>query len=335
MVSVNSLIDKFDPRGSTFQVMWSVTRTNTRDAESCQVLTMDGAQKYQLMMVDHLRLHYWNLIPNMLGLELDNDPFYADERSNLTFVGDLVHVPVGIDIAFIHERYTQVRVMTNIAENLGFPIVYIEHKMPEDGYKLTQMTSDLKDANVVFRNRSSQKAWGYDDSNSHVIHDGIFTIQRKYSPTSSKWYTIHEHIELDHNDLWYKVRDNKPLIELRGNNGCVAYETREVEESSLLDRYCGYVNFRKDDLLPIDMLKAFGRGMPVMSPPNDELRRFFQDKKSIFFVESLEDVNKVIGIDKGRLKEVGREGRKVIEKHFNVKQFCEAWGDLIDATIYK
>jgi len=334
MVSVNNIIDRFDPRGSTFQVIWSVSRTNTR-GERYQVLTMDGAQKYQLMLVDYLRLDYWNLIPNMLGLELDNDPFYADERNNLTFVGDLTHVPVGIDIAIIHERYTQVKVMRNIAENVGFPMIYVEHRMPEPGFQRQDMAEALGEAIVVFRNAATQKAWGYDNSNSLVIHDGIIAMARKYSPTSSKWYTIHEHIDLSHHDLWRDVRDTSLPIELRGHNGCVAYETTESEESSLLDRYRGYINFRRDDLLPIDMMRAFGRGMPVMSPPNPELQRFFRDDQSIFFVRSVEDVKSVMDLPKAKLKEVGHEGSKVIEKHFNVQSFMKAWKELIDASVYK
>jgi len=170
MTGVNSLVDKFDPRGSTFQVIWSVTRTNTKTGR-LNILTMDGAQPYQLAMADYLDADFWNLIPNMLGVELDNDPFYADERNNINFVGDLVHVPIAPDIAIIHERYTQMRVMHNIADNLGFPTIYVEHHTPQNGYQLFEMRNELDSVKVVFRNRQAQKAWGYTDDNSVVIYD--------------------------------------------------------------------------------------------------------------------------------------------------------------------
>jgi hypothetical protein len=334
MLSVNSLIDKFDPRGSTFQILWSVTRANTR-TERPVVLTMDGAQKYQLLMADYLKVDFWNLIPNMLGLELDNDPCYAQERSNVTFIGDLVHLPTAADVAMIHERYTQVRVMRNIAENLGFPTIYIEHHMPKRGYCLKGMMNDLGDAKVVFRTKLAQQAWGYDDSNSVVIHDGIVACKRKYAPTSNKWYTIHPHIDITHHPLWLDIRDEKLPFELRGYNGCMAYETNEAEEQVLVDRYTGYVNLQVDDPLPIDMLRACARGMPVMSVHNSEIDRCFKNQESIFIIHTLEDVRRVLSLDKKKLKEVGRNGQRVIENKFTVQGFSTAWEDIINATIYK
>lgn len=328
---LNSLVDKFDPRGSTFQIFYSVTRTNTRD-EKPLILTMDGAQKYQLLLADYLDASYYNLIPNMLGLVLDNDPFYSQERPNVHFVGDILNIPRTIDVAIIHERYTQMKVGHNIGDNLGFPIIYVEHCLPHSSYQIEAMKKELGDAVVVFRTKEACDAWGY--KNAPIIHDGIVSCQRKHAPTSSKWYTVHSHIDLESAPLWKDLRDKNLPIEVHGFNGCAyAYETTETQETSLLDRYAGYLNVRSDDPLPIDMLRACARGMPVMTVPTREIQRYFTSD-SIFFVHSLDDVQKVLKTDREHLLQMGKESRKVIEKNFNVKQFQQQWKDVLHATIY-
>ena len=331
---LNSLVDKFDPRGSTFQIYYSVTRTNTRDGKPV-ILTMDGAQKYQMMLADYLDASYYNLIPNMLGLVLDNDPFYAQERPNIEFVGDILNIPRAIDVAIIHERYTQMSVARNIGDNLGFPIIYVEHFLPKPSYQIDNMKKELGDAAVVFRTEEARDAWGYAENEAFIINDGIVTCNRKYSPTSSKWYTVHKHIDLEPATLWKEMRGEKLPIEVHGfNASAYAYETTESQESSLLDRYTGYFNVRKDDPLPVDFLRACARGMPVMSIPTPSIEKFFKDGESVMLVRSLDDVRAVMAKSKEELKQIGQGAQSVIKTHFTFQNFQQQWKDILHETIF-
>lgn len=330
----NVIMDKDDPRGSTFQILYSVTRAN-KPTSRPSVITLDYAQKYQMSMAEALDADFWHLQPaGAMGVDIDYDIFYGKDRPNVKVASDILRIPETIDIGIAHDRYTHIRVLRNIGGSLGFPLIYVEHYNADPEFDLEGFKGWVDDIPIVFRNRYAQKSWGYNDDNSIVILDGVGTCNRKREPTSGKWLTIHDHIDLTADRLWVEARELDLPLEVRGFNGCWAYETTEVEEDTLFERHKGWVNLQVRDSIPFDMLRAAGYSMPVISVRNEALEEFFEDGKSILFVDSADELKEKMTASSKLLDAVGNGGREVVKKHFNKKQFKEAWEKLIQETRY-
>lgn len=333
-MNANVIIDKDDPRGSTYQILYSVTRAN-QPTERHSVLTMDWAQKYQISMAESVQADFWHLQPaGAMGVEINYDIFYGKDRPNVKVATDILKIPASIDVAIAHDRYTHIRVLRNIGGSIGFPLIYVEHYNAKPRYDLEGFKEWVGDIPVVFRNSYAQASWGYDDTNSQVILDGIDVCNRNRKPTSGKWLTIHDHIDLSAHPIWIEAREMNLPLELRGFNGCWAYETTEAEEHTLFERHKGWINLQVEDSMPFDMLRAMGYGMPVISVRNEALEEFFKDGKSILFIESPDELKDKMTSGIKSLDNIGEGGREVIKKRFTKKAFTEAWEKLIQETRY-
>jgi hypothetical protein len=304
-----------------------VSRTNNK-YEKDIILTAPSHWRYQLMMADLIPLEYYMILLTGLGFDIFIDPYFPDTRNNVKSVNGLIEVPYNVDYAIIHERYQIFDTVENVAQNMGFPLIYVEQEMPKPGYQLEKMKKAISGAIVVFRSEEARDAWGYDESEASVIYDGHIINNKKREPYSSSWLTIHDHIDITCHPLWYDVR-KKPFITLRGHNGCLAYETTESQECSLYESYKGYLNFRTDDCFPIEVGRAIANGMPIVSVPNEFLSRQFGD--SIVFVNSAKELVKAVEMD---LSSKGEKARGVLRKHFGYTQFQKQWKELLERVKY-
>lgn len=322
---------------SSAQIFWIVNTVNVRN-DKPSILTMDGNQRYQLMMADGMQAEFFHWAPMIPGLQYYYDPRYANDRGNMKALMDLRGVDRYIDAAIAHDRYQHVERLHMVADSLGFPLIYIEHKMPKPEYDIDgfrEMLDEKVDI-VVFKTEEAQQAWGYDDEDSVVIYDWAPAINRKYKPKSSKWFLWYNHIDLDPTEIWKDIRDQKDLpIEVRGWNGCLYYETQEVEEGTLLERHVGFINLHESDPLPLLVLQAAGRGLPVISVRNPTLTKFFDDSSMIFINDTNDLAARLSKLTADNCKKIGSAGRKVVEQNFSRKAFKDSWETLIKERSYE
>jgi hypothetical protein len=322
---------------SAAQIFWIVNTVGKRE-EKPAILTMDGSQRYQLMMADGVSADFFHWAPMIPGLKFYYDPRYANDRASMKAMLDLREVDRYVDVAIAHDRYQHVDRLYAVAQALGFPVVYIEHFLPKPGYSLEGFRKALDDKvdAIVFKTKQAQEAWGYTDKDSVVIHDWAQVINRKYSPKSSKWLLWHDNIDLDPSQIWLDIRDNKDLpIEVRGWNGSLYYETTEAEEMALRDRHKGYINLHTDDPLPLPVLQAAGRGLPIISVRNPTLVKLFGDEAMIFINDANDLVARMNKLTPDQCKKYGNNASKVVEKRFNRKDFKKAWEALIKERSYE
>jgi glycosyltransferase involved in cell wall biosynthesis len=321
---------------SAAQIFWIVNTAGAR-GDKPTILTMDGNQRYQLTMADGVDATFFHWAPPVPGLQFNYDPRYANDRVNMQALMDIRGINQYIDAAIAHDRYQHVERLFNVANALGFPLIYVEHQMPKPGYDLEGMRQYLdKYTNIiVFKTKEAQEAWGYTDEDSRVIYDWSAPVNKKYKPKSSKWLLWYNHIDLNPTKLWLDIRDRKDLpIEVRGWNGCMYYETAEEEESTLLARHAGFVNLHESDPLPLLVLQAAARGLPIISIRNATLAHFFSED-SIMFINSANELAARLKTSDDKCKKYGINARKVIEKHFNRKTFKNNWEALIKECSYE
>lgn len=319
------------------QIFWVVNTAGVR-GDKPSVLTMDGNQRYQLMMADGVEADFFHWAPLIPGLQFNYDPRYANDRTNMKALMDIRGIDRYIDVAIAHDRYQHVERLYNVAEALGFPLIYIEHNMPEPGYDIQGMKEYLAEYAevIVFKTQEAQEAWGYTDDDSVVIHDWSSPINRKYKPKSSKWLLWYNHIDVNPTQIWQDIRDRADLpIEVRGWNGCLYYETTEVEEATLLERHKGFINLHKSDPLPLIMLQAAARGLPIISVRNPTLMQFFNDDSIIFVNNANELIARLEKLTDEQCKKIGSAARKIVEKHFSHKVFHDVWMALIKECSYE
>ena len=327
-------------QGTATQIAWVVSTTNKKHQKPV-IFTLDGHQRYQLMMADAMSASFYHLIPNTPGLQIQYDPYFSNDRNCMKMIMDVLQVDQYIHVGIAHERYQHVNFIKGVGKGLGFPTIYVEHKMPKSGYQLGEMEKKLGDTLVVFRSEEAQEAWGYtEDDNCVVIPDFVGLCRRKREPSSSEWLTIQDHIDSFRSPLWDAVRDERSIreqIELRGWNGCLGYETTEVEEATLFERYRGYVNFDHVDPLPLPLLQAAGYCMPIISVRTPALERLFKDGESIIFVETPGELEAVMAASDPEkdLEPIAMAGQKVIEENFGRKAFRDAWTNLIKTVAYE
>jgi len=319
------------------QIFWIVNTANVRE-ERPSILTMDGNQRYQLMMADGMQADFFHWAPMIPGLQYYYDPRYANDRANMKALMDIRGIDRYIDAAIAHDRYQHVERLHMVAESLGFPLIYVEHFLPKPEYNIEGFKKDLDEKVdvVVFKTAQAQEAWGYTDEDSVVIPEWAPAVHRKYKPKSSKWLLWYNHIDLNPTELWKDIRDRKDLpIEVRGWNGCLYYETQEVEEASLLERHTGFINIHEADPLPLLVLQAAGRGLPVISVRNPTLTKLFDDNSMIFVNDANELAARLSKLTPDQLKKIGSASRKVVEQHFSRKAFKESWEKLIKESSYE
>jgi hypothetical protein len=327
-------------QATTTQIAWIVNTVN-RAHQKPVIFTLDGHQRYQLMMADALSASFYHLMPSMAALQINYDPFYANDRNCMKIVMDVLQIDAYIHVGIAHERYQHVNFVQNVGKSLGFPTIYVEHHMPKSGYNLEGMKKALGNSIIVFRSETARNAWGYSDNDEGqvVIPDFISICRRKRDPSNKKWMTIHDHIDSFRSSLWDQVRDTalrREYIELRGWNGCVAYETTESEEGSLFERYSGYVNFDDVDPFPLNLLRAAGYSIPIVSVRTPALEKLFKHGESIIFVDTAEELETVLrGHDSEiDIVSIGNNGQKTIEKNFGRQAFRDNWSQLIKDISY-
>jgi len=318
------------------QIFWIVNTTNVR-GDKLSIVTMDGNQRYQLMMADGVDADFFHWAPPIAGLQYNYDPRYANDRVNMKAMMDIRGIDRYINIAVAHDRYQHVKKLHDVAEGLGFPVIYVEHHMPKPGYDIKGLKENLAQYTnaIVFKTQQAQEEWGYTNSDSAIIHDWSHVVQRKYKPKSSKWFLWHNNIDREPGEIWKGIRDRKELpIEVRGWNGCLYYETTEVDESTLLERHTGFINLHETDPFPLLVLKAAAQGLPIISVRNPTLTQFFNDKSMIF----VNDVNELVArlqLSEDTRKKYGSNARKVVEKHFSRGAFKDKWESLIKEYSYE
>jgi len=318
------------------QIFWIVNTTNARGEEP-SILTMDGNQRYQLLMADGIGAKFFHWAPPVAGLQMYYDPRFANDRANMEGLMDIRVIDRYIDVAVAHDRYQHVERLYHAARSLGFPLLYVEHFMPKPGYNLEEFKRELEEKNavVVFKTEQAQAAWGYTKDDSTVIRDWAYPVMRKYKPKSSKWLLWYNHIDLNPTEIWQEIRDQKDLpLEVRGWNGCLYYETNEVGEYSLLERHTGFVNLHESDPLPALVLQAAARGLPIISVRNPTLTKFFNEDSIIFINDANELVARLKTSDE-KCKKYGANARKVVEKHFSRQAFKDGWEGLIKEHSYE
>lgn len=259
--------------------------------------------------------------------------------SNCKILTDPNQIPYDTDILLSQERYSQIQIMTRIANITRIPLIHIDHIEPVKDTNFNKLLQYKADRHV-FITEHNKNSWGI---NGQVINHGIDTdIFTGWKPNKSKKvvYTVNYLKDRDFFCGWKewkyikeKIAKTDPDIELLligDNPGISKPISNKNELASKLTSCACYLNTSKFSPVPMSLLEAMSCGMPIVSTKHQEVGKLLNDSNSRASNDPdyLADMIVTICNNNEAFCKIGNEARNLILKDFSINSFIKNWNCL-------
>ena len=321
-----------------------------QEGEKLNILTFATHERYEenLCQTGH------NFYSIKYGKEWDTT--YAPIPSNYHIL-DRIPSWVDIDIVLSHTTCNRLQVahdllcgVQGLKNNISVPILRHCHVLPDIRFDTKQEIKNFKTTPVdstSFISNFNRDVWEYSKDDSTVIEHGIDT--NFWCPGSNEseikacLSVVNEFPIRDWCcgfELWKQVTENIPRIvvgKCTGKHSNFSKPAKDKEE--LRDYYQRsrlFLNTSLHSPVPTVMLEAMACGCPVVSTATCMIPDIIEHGVNGIIANDPSDLKFWIRelLDKPELaKKLGAEGRKTIEKKYNISTFVNNWNKLLYKTV--
>ena len=253
-------------------------------------------------------------------------------------------VEVDIDIVLSQNKFGQFSISKQIADQLGLPLVSIEHTLPMQSWgvnELTQLYNMRGDVNIFISDYSRGK-WGWSPEEALVLHHGIdaseFSTSSEVEREPRVLSVVNDWINRDWCcgfNLWKEITGfpESPLpIFVIGDTPGLSQPASSTEE--LINEYRRSRVFLNTSLIspvPTSLLEAMSCGCAVVSTATCMIPEIIENGKNGYISNDPKElrsyVEKLLG-DKELATEMGENARKTIIDEFSIDNFVNNWNQI-------
>lgn len=245
---------------------------------------------------------------------------------------------LNFDFILVQSKFGQFQVAQNINQQLGLPIICLEHTLPTPPSmtqsQINQMKNMRGDINV-FISQFSKSRWGIDGI---VIHHGVDTKTFKPLDNHNKENTVltvaNDFVNRDYclNFNGWKRVTNGLNTKLIGNTPGLSTAAPDI--NSLVDSYntCSvYFNSSTLSPIPMSLLEAMSCGCAVVSTATCMIPEIIKNGENGFISNDETELRSYIELltkDETLRNTIGINARKTIEQNFSEQEFVNNWNTL-------
>jgi glycosyltransferase involved in cell wall biosynthesis len=244
---------------------------------------------------------------------------------------------LNFDFILVQSKFGQFQVAQNINQQLGLPIICLEHTLPTPQSMTEQQFKQMKnmrgDVNV-FISEFSRSAW---DIDGVVIHHGIDTNTFKPNDAAKDGTVLtvaNDFINRDYclNFNGWKRVTNGLNTKLVGDTPGLSQAAPTIND--LVNSYnSSSVYFNSSTLSPIPMslLEAMSCGCAVVSTATCMIPEIITNGENGFISNNETEIRSYIELllkDEDLRLKVGNNARKTIESKFSESKFINNWNEL-------
>lgn len=268
---------------------------------------------------------------------------FADIPENYHPIQNL-YEDIDFDFILSQSKFGQLQISKQIQQQLGLPIVHLEHTIPTSNYtpdQLTALKSIWGDYNV-FISDYARESWGFDDKAPVICNsidheffkpvdiecDGtVFTVQNDF---------INRDYCLNYQG-WKRIIDSFPAKVLGDTKG-LSKPADSLEH--LRDEYnkCAvYINTTTESQMPTAILEAMSCGKPIVSTATCSIPSFIKHGENGFLTNDEGEFKAYIQQlldDESLRKEMGDKARQTVLDVFSEQKYIDSWNNIFK-TVYK
>lgn len=257
--------------------------------------------------------------------------------------GDQLKADMQFDLILSQNKFSQFQILSQTQSIFQVPMLSLEHTICGDWTdKRKQIFTDMKGDVNIFISDFSRKAWGFDESNSIVIHHGVDTKQfiGPWSGEDKRILTVaNDYINRDWClgfNIWRNVTQGLPVNPVGDTPGLSKAITNVDELIQTYRKTAVFLNTSTYSPVPTSLLEAMSCGCPVVTMATCMMPDFLQNGVNAFITnDPLELRQSLIAILKNPQlgREMGEKGRQTIIKMFGMDKFVSEWNKVFNDAV--
>jgi glycosyltransferase involved in cell wall biosynthesis len=316
-----------------------LNQTN-RDSNKIRILTWPTHEAYQTLLSNIPNVE-WHIFHNgaktwdyhTKPLPKNTYLYFTDPRQ---IRGELC-----FDMILSQERATQLPMSINLGQQLGIPVIHIDHTEPYPNLSKKNLDNlkSLKADYHVSISEHNKNTW---NSSALVIPHGIDTNifkpingVKNYDGLNISNHFAGRDVFLGHT-IFQEV-SKKHKINVVGFNPQTPEYHRPISNSEdlnkIMNQHLYYINTTQLSPLPMSLLEAASAGMSIVTTNKQEIDKYFKDGENCLIANTSQDfIDKIELIKKDKIlaTRIGLNARLTILSEFSLQKFIERWSSLIN-----
>jgi glycosyltransferase involved in cell wall biosynthesis len=276
---------------------------------------------------------------------------YIGRGTTFPFGSNVIEVPVNqikqltFDCILFQTNHNYLKDQYEILseEQRNLPAIYLEHDPPQGVPTDTRHVVDLGRVQIVHVTHFNKLMWNNNDSPATVIDHGVTVPQNiVYTGEIDKGIVVINNLQ-DRGrrlgaDIFMELRKHVPLdlIGMGTKDIGGLGEVLHPQLPQFISRYRFFFNPIRYTSLGLAVLEAMMIGIPVVGLATTEMVTVIRDGESgILHTDTNYLIKKMKQLieDKALAKQLGDEGRRVVNERFNINRFTKDWEKLVGKVI--
>jgi glycosyltransferase involved in cell wall biosynthesis len=259
---------------------------------------------------------------------------FAEIPSNYHPIENL-YDDIDFDFILSQSKFGQLQISKQIQQQLGLPIIHLEHTIPTSNYtpEQVEMFKSIWGDYNIFISEYARESWGFDESETVICNsidheffkpmdvesdETVFTVQNDF---------INRDYCLNYQG-WQRI--------INGFSAKVLGETEGLSKAAdslehLREEYnkCAvYINTTTESQMPTAILEAMACGKPVVSTATCSIPSFIKHGENGFLTNDEEEfrgyVQQLLD-DKDLRDKIGQSARETVLDVFSEQKYIDSW----------
>lgn len=254
---------------------------------------------------------------------------------------------VDIDLVLSQNKFGQFQTAVQLAPQIGCPLISLEHTLPREEWGQEQLVPLARmkgDANI-FISDYSRKKWGWDESESQVVHHGIDVEEFTSAMPPSQRNKIALSVVNDWPNrdwccgfrLWQSITKHpNPDIDIRvcGDSPGLSQPADDLPSEYRMARV--FLNTSLVSPIPTALLEAMASGCAVVTTSTCMIPDIVQNNYNGLISNDpteLREMTQRLMKDDALADRLGRKAQQTVKEMFGLENFIMAWNDVFYSVL--
>ncbi len=322
--------------------MTGIMRGINRDPDKpLNILCAPTHERYQSNLAQTGHNFYLMQHQTFVDWKLHHAPL-PDNHILLSGEEDQIKTDMQFDLILSQNKFSQCQIFRQVQAIFQVPILSLEHTVAGDWTdKRIQMFTDMKGDVNVFISDYSRKRWGFDESNSIIIHHGVDTKQfiGPWVGDDKRVLTVaNDYINRDWClgfNIWRNVTQGLPVNPVGDTPGLSEAITDVDKLIQTYRKAAVFLNTSTYSPVPTSLLEAMACGCPVVTMATCMMPDIIQNGVNGFITNDPKELRQslIAVLQNPKLgKEMGEKGRQTVIDMFGLDRFVSEWNDVLIKT---
>ncbi len=329
----------------------ALTRAATREkGEPFNILTFPTHERYETNLALTENNFYSYRAEDVQEIKKDWNTAYGDVPENYMLLdGRLgykqVSLRLDLDLVLCQNKFGQYQIGSNLARQLGLPLLCLEHTLPMPTWNAEQLQSmhDMQGDVNVFISRYSIDKWGYGKSDNvkvikHCVNADMFRCDDEFGNIGRDTKILSVVNDWVNRDwccgfnIWRRVTEGLPVFPV----GDTAGLSRPAKPDELIDIYNNhriFINTSTISPVPTSLLEAMSCGCAVVSTATCMIPEVIENGVNGFLTNNEKEMREYLELllkDEDLAKKLGKAARETILRDFSVERFTREWNETFE-----